>query len=65
MKNNITQYETPTNLSPLLEPRSVAVIGASNNVDKIGYKILKNIIDAGFKGKIFPINPRGGEILGL
>jgi len=66
MSNNMTQDEKPmSNLSPLLEPRSVAVIGASKNVDKIGYKILKNIVDAGFEGKIFPINPRGGEILGL
>lgn len=52
-------------LKVLLEPRSVAVIGASSNVDKIGYKILKNIVDAGFEGNIYPVNPRGGEILGL
>lgn len=52
-------------LSALLEPGSVAVIGASSNVDKIGYKILKNIIDAGFEGTVYPVNPRGGEILGL
>jgi acetyl coenzyme A synthetase (ADP forming)-like protein len=40
-------------------------VGASTNRDKIGHKILKNILEAGFKGKIFPVNPRGGEILGL
>jgi len=54
-----------TNFSAIFEPNSVAVIGASSNVEKIGYSILKNIIDAGFKGDIFPVNPRGGEILNL
>ncbi|MDH5794560.1 MAG: acetate--CoA ligase family protein [Candidatus Bathyarchaeota archaeon] len=52
-------------LKPLLDPSSVAVIGASTNPEKIGHKILRNIVDAGFKGKVYPINPRGGEILGL
>jgi len=52
-------------LRALLEPSSVAVVGASTNVDKIGYKILKNIVDAGFEGNIYPVNPRGGKILGL
>lgn len=49
----------------LLSPRSVAIIGASRNSEKIGYTILKNVIDFGFKGKIFPINQSGEEILGL
>jgi len=52
-------------LGALLEPKSVAIIGASKNFDKIGYKILKNIVDAGFNGGIYPINPTAGEILGL
>lgn len=51
-------------LDSLLEPQSVAVVGASANADKIGYKILKNIVDAGFKGNIYPINPKADEILG-
>ncbi len=48
----------------LFEPRSVAVIGASHHPDKIGYKFLENIIQGGYKGKLYPINPNGGEILG-
>ncbi len=52
-------------LDRVMEPRAIAIIGASSNPDKIGYKILKNCIDGGFKGKIYPINPSGGEILGL
>jgi len=48
----------------LFEPRSVAVIGASHHPDKIGYKLLENIIQGGYKGRVYPINPQGGEILG-
>ncbi len=48
----------------LFEPESVAVIGASHDVNKIGYKILQNIVEGGYPGKIYPINPKGGEILG-
>ena len=56
--------EPADDLDAVLNPTSVAVIGASSNPDKIGNQILKNIIDAGFKGAIYPVNPRGGEILG-
>ncbi len=49
----------------LFEPRSVAVIGASHNAQKIGYKILQNIVEGGYEGRILPVNPKGGEILGL
>lgn len=52
-------------LQALLQPRSLAVIGASSAPEKYGYIILKNIIDAGFKGTIYPINPKAEEILGL
>jgi acetate---CoA ligase (ADP-forming) len=48
----------------LFEPRGVAVIGASANPDKIGYKVMQNIIAGGYRGGVFPVNPRGGEILG-
>jgi len=53
------------NLRYILNPRSVAVIGASRNPQKIGYQIVKNLLDSGFLGKIFPINPKAKEILGL
>ncbi|MCX6777338.1 MAG: CoA-binding protein, partial [Candidatus Micrarchaeota archaeon] len=49
----------------LFEPRSVAIIGASHSPEKIGYTVLENIISGGFKGKIYPVNPNGGEILGM
>ena len=49
----------------LFEPRSVAVLGASTNPAKIGYRIVENIVKSGYKGKVYPVNPKGGEILGL
>jgi acetyltransferase len=42
----------------------VAVIGASNTPEKYGYIILKNILDAGFQGPVYPVNPRASDILG-
>ncbi len=48
----------------LFEPRSVAIIGCSTNPNKIGYKVLDNIIYSKYHGLIYPVNPKGGEILG-
>ena len=47
------------------EPRSVAVIGASRNPKKIGHVILRNFIEGGFKGKVYPINPKAEEMFGI
>ena len=49
----------------LFEPRGVAVIGASHDPTKIGYKIVNNIVSGGYQGKVYPVNPKGGSILGL
>lgn len=46
-------------------PKSLAVIGASKTAGKIGYALLNNLIKSGYKGKIFPVNPREKEIMGL
>ena len=46
------------------EPKSVAVIGASASEHKVGHMILRNLIEQGYAGDIYPINPKGGEILG-
>lgn len=53
------------NIKYLFEPKSIAVIGAARDENKIGYKILKNILTGGYRGQVYPINPQGGEILGL
>jgi len=56
---------TRTDVDYLFEPRGVAVIGASRNTTKIGYRIVENIVQSGYKGQIYPINPKGGEVLDL
>ena len=52
-------------LTYLFNPRHVAVIGASHHEGKIGHTVLNNIVSSGYKGKIYPVNPKGGKILGL
>jgi len=49
----------------LFNPRSIVVIGASNDTRKPGGKILKNIVDGDFKGEIFVVNPKEDEIQGF
>ena len=51
-------------LRGMFAPHAVAVVGASRSPGKIGYSILKNIIDSGYRGAVYPINPREDEILG-
>lgn len=52
-------------LKNFFTPESVAVIGASSEPGKVGYDILFNLIDAKFQGKIYPVNPKAPEILGI
>jgi len=49
----------------LFEPNSVAVVGASRDEEKLGHLIVKNLKEADFEGKIYPVNPEADEILGL
>jgi acetyl coenzyme A synthetase (ADP forming)-like protein len=53
-----------SNMNLLFEPKSIAVVGASSKPGKIGFSVVRNLKQGGFKGKIYPINPQGGEILG-
>jgi acyl-CoA synthetase (NDP forming) len=52
-------------LKPFFKPRSVAVIGASRTPGKGGYNIIENLLKMGYSGRIYPINPRAKQILGL
>jgi len=52
-------------LEYLFKPASVAVIGASKDPTKLGSVFLKNIIEGGYEGRIYPINPKAKEIMGL
>ncbi len=49
----------------LFSPKSVAVIGASQTEGKVGHSLLKNLVEFGYKGKIYPVNPKASEIMGL
>jgi acyl-CoA synthetase (NDP forming) len=51
--------------SALLDPRSIVVVGASNDVHKPGGKILKNLIDHGFGGRLYAANPNQDEVQGI
>jgi acetyltransferase len=52
-------------LNYLIKPAHVAVVGASRSPQKIGHAILENVIKSGYKGEIFPVNPKEDEISGL
>lgn len=52
-----------SSLFKFFNPSSVAIIGASHKKGKVGYETLTNLVKGSFKGKIFPINPKGGRIL--
>ena len=52
-------------LNNIFEPKSIAVIGASSKKGKLGHDILNNIKQFGYKGKIYPVNPKSKSILGL
>jgi acetate---CoA ligase (ADP-forming) len=52
-------------LNALFKPKSIALVGASAQKGKIGYTVLENLIQGGYQGKIYPINPAATEIQGL
>ena len=51
-------------LNGLIRPQNVAIIGASATPGKIGHTVVKNLIEGGYKGGIYPVNPDSEEILG-
>jgi len=63
MQNFIERY--PQRLDALFYPRTVAVIGAKDNLGSVGRTIMANLTDGSFPGKIFPINPKRSEVFGL
>ncbi len=51
-------------LAPIFYPKSIALVGISNTAINVGYMFLQSLLDSGFP-KIYPVNPRGGEMMGL
>jgi len=52
-------------LDAFFHPQSVAVIGASRDPEKLGYAVLANLKEGGYPGRLYPVNPKADEILGL
>ena len=52
-------------LEIFFNPGSVAIVGASQTAGKVGYEVLTNMLAAGYKGKIFPVNNKAATIEGL
>lgn len=55
---------TIRNLEYMVRPRSLAVIGASDREGSVGRVVLANILDAGFEGPVYPVNPKYSEVMG-
>jgi acyl-CoA synthetase (NDP forming) len=54
-----------SNLKFLFDPASVAVIGASENEEKLGFHVMKSLTTGNFEGKIIPVNPKSKEVMGI
>ncbi|MFZ5733051.1 MAG: acetate--CoA ligase family protein [Pseudomonadota bacterium] len=52
-------------MNKIMKPKAVAVIGASGETGKIGNSVMKNLINGGYKGQIYPIHPKADDILGI
>ncbi|MEE8390873.1 MAG: CoA-binding protein [Anaerolineae bacterium] len=50
-------------LELFFHPRGVAVIGASSNPAKLSYGVLHNLVTHGYRGPVYPVNPKGGAML--
>ncbi len=64
-ENKSVHQDYSTDISRFFEARSIAVIGASSSPHKGGHIIVKNLLTFGYKGEIYPINPRGADVCGL
>ncbi len=52
-------------LEPFFSPRSVAIVGATNNPFKMNFYIMQNLVNLGFQGQLYPVNPNEESILGI
>ncbi len=67
MYNEIVEGDLFMNrkLDTFFYPKSIAIIGASNKVDTVGYRLLYNVKNCGYEGAVYPINPKYTECQGL
>ena len=59
-----SEEEILETMNKLMHPRAIAVVGASEQEGKIGNSVMKNLVNGGFEGEIYPVNPKAKEILG-
>ena len=59
-----SQEQIVRQMNRIMRPKALAVIGASAEDGKIGNSVMKNLINGGYRGKIYPIHPSAGEIMG-
>jgi acyl-CoA synthetase (NDP forming) len=52
-------------INKILEPKSIAIIGASRDENSVGFGILRNVIFNGYKGIVYPVNPNAKSIMGI
>jgi acetyltransferase len=53
------------NISAIMSPRSIAVVGATNRPGSVGLAVMHNILDADFQGPVYPVNPRARFVRGV
>lgn len=61
----INENDMSSDLTRFFYPRTICIAGASTKEKSIGYELLKTILSYNYTGKIFPVNPRAEEILGI
>ncbi|MGY1711222.1 GNAT family N-acetyltransferase [Geodermatophilus sp. SYSU D00758] len=59
------QRSESRSIARLLTPSSVAVVGASNDEDKVGHAVLRHLLDYGFRGPVYPVNPGTRHVRGV
>jgi acetyl coenzyme A synthetase (ADP forming)-like protein len=60
----VQKVDRQKGIDSLFNPRSIAVIGASETKGKLGNDVMRNLVESGYEHRIYPINPKAGEILG-
>ena len=57
-----TDAPEPRGLDSVFRPRSIAVVGASRTPGSVGQQVLRNIVEGGFTGAVFPVNPKADAV---
>jgi len=61
----MNQGQSLSKFQSLFDPKSIAFVGASNSPKKWGFIVLKNLMNGGYQGPVFPVNPREKVVLGM